>query len=289
MSRREIAQAFDQIVAFAEIDAFVDTPVKRYSSMYVRLAFAVAAHLRSDILLVDEVLAVGDVAFRRKCLGQMSAVSRQGRTIIFVSHNMGAVRTLCQSCLLLEHGRLLLHDKTETALNEYLRRIDQGNDAPLAERRDRDGNGAARITSITILDEHHRPSAEMYAGRRYTFSLTYECQRVIPQATVAIGFLSPMGGPLFQLNNTFVDRPLALNPPEGCLHCQIPRLPLNSGLYQVNVLIKGAGEIYDHVQAALYVNVVQDDFYGSGVMPPPSVGAFLIDHSWMPATSAKPS
>src|SRR5947199_3855201 len=107
MSRREIERKFDEIVLFAEIEKFIDTPVKHYSSgMYVRLAFAVAAHLEPEILLVDEVLAVGDAAFQKKCLGKMGEVSRQGRTVLFVSHNMGAVSTLCRRALLMENGRV---------------------------------------------------------------------------------------------------------------------------------------------------------------------------------------
>ncbi len=120
MTRREVAAKFDEIVAFAEVDRFIDTPVKRYSSgMYVRLAFAVAAHLDADILLVDEVLAVGDAAFQRKCLGAMSDVSRSGRTVIFVSHNMGAIRNLCQQVLLLESGSVRFLGPVEEGVAIY--------------------------------------------------------------------------------------------------------------------------------------------------------------------------
>jgi lipopolysaccharide transport system ATP-binding protein len=121
MSRREIAGRFDEIVEFSEISEFLDTPVKRYSSgMYVRLAFAVAAHLESDILLVDEVLAVGDLSFQRKCLGKMGQVSSQGRTILFVSHNLGAISRLCQRTLWFEHGRLRENGNTESVVTKYL-------------------------------------------------------------------------------------------------------------------------------------------------------------------------
>src|SRR5580692_3762847 len=107
MSKAEIARKFDEIVAFAEVDKFLDTPVKRYSSgMYMRLAFAVAAHLEPEILIVDEVLAVGDAAFQKKCLGRMREVSSQGRTVLFVSHNMGAITSLCQKAFWLDRGRL---------------------------------------------------------------------------------------------------------------------------------------------------------------------------------------
>jgi lipopolysaccharide transport system ATP-binding protein len=121
MSKREIRHKFDEIVAFAEVEKFLDTPVKRYSSgMYVRLAFAVAAHLEPEILIVDEVLAVGDAAFQRKCLGKMEDVAEQGRTVLFVSHNLGMLRSLCSQCLLLEKGRLIACGETHDILNQYL-------------------------------------------------------------------------------------------------------------------------------------------------------------------------
>ena len=122
MPKAEISRKFDEIVAFAEVEKFLDTPVKRYSSgMYVRLAFAVAAHLEPEILIVDEVLAVGDAAFQKKCLGKMSEVSRQeGRTVLFVSHNMGAVATLCRNGILLDQGGLACHNTIEQVVERYL-------------------------------------------------------------------------------------------------------------------------------------------------------------------------
>ena len=121
MSRREIKAKFDEIVAFSEVDKFLDTPVKRYSSgMYVRLAFSVAAHLEPEILVVDEVLAVGDAAFQKKCLGKMDDVSKEGRTILFVSHNMGTVRNLCTKAIMLNHGKIIVNDRVNRVVDKYL-------------------------------------------------------------------------------------------------------------------------------------------------------------------------
>jgi lipopolysaccharide transport system ATP-binding protein len=137
MGRREIAAKFDEIVAFAEVEKFIDTPVKRYSSgMYVRLAFAVAAHLEPEILIVDEVLAVGDAAFQRKCLGKMGDASYEGRTVLFVSHNMGAVRTLTQRAVWLDHGRVVADGDTGTVVSDYLTSTESGEGAPVADLRD---------------------------------------------------------------------------------------------------------------------------------------------------------
>jgi lipopolysaccharide transport system ATP-binding protein len=120
MSRREVARKFDEIVAFAEVDRFLDTPVKRYSSgMYMRLAFAVAAHMEPEILIVDEVLAVGDAEFQKKCLGRMGEVSREGRTVLFVSHNLGALTSICESGLLLEQGRMVAHGEVGSVVERY--------------------------------------------------------------------------------------------------------------------------------------------------------------------------
>ena len=122
MKRAETARKFDEIVAFSEVGAFIDTPVKRYSSgMYVRLAFAVAAHLEPEILMIDEVLAVGDAAFQKKCLGKMSEVRKQhGRTVFFVSHNMGAIRSLCESAILIDSGHLAMHGTPQDVISHYL-------------------------------------------------------------------------------------------------------------------------------------------------------------------------
>jgi lipopolysaccharide transport system ATP-binding protein len=125
MKRAEIERKFDEIVAFAEVEKFIDTPVKRYSSgMYLRLAFAVAAHLESEILFVDEVLAVGDAAFQRKCLGKMNEVAQEGRTVLFVSHNMSAVKELCQSGILLDAGQVAFQGTSSQCIAEYLKRLE---------------------------------------------------------------------------------------------------------------------------------------------------------------------
>src|SRR5579872_3244254 len=146
MSRQEVARRFDDIVAFAELEQFIDTPVKRYSSgMYVRLAFSVAAHINPEILLVDEVLAVGDMAFQKKCLGQMDAVARGGRTILFVSHQLEALSGLCPTSLLLENGRLTAHDDTKTIIDRYLAGQQKLMGMRLADRPDHIGRQRLRL------------------------------------------------------------------------------------------------------------------------------------------------
>ena len=151
MSRVDIKKNFDEIVAFAEVEKFLDTPVKRYSSgMYVRLAFAVAAHLEPEILIVDEVLAVGDAAFQKKCLGKMGEVAKEGRTVIFVSHKMDAIRRLCQSTILIEKGNLVEKGETEGIINQYL------SNTELRSALDDRGTAPEKIMhlrSVKLLDE----------------------------------------------------------------------------------------------------------------------------------------
>jgi lipopolysaccharide transport system ATP-binding protein len=153
MKKAEIERKFAEIVAFAEIEKFLDTPVKHYSSgMYVRLAFAVAAHLEPEILLVDEVLAVGDAAFQKKCLGKMGDVAREGRTVLFVSHNMGAVQRLCERCLLLEHGALLANGPTAQVVHTYMRPGLGTRAERVWEKEEAPGDDVVRLRAIRARD-----------------------------------------------------------------------------------------------------------------------------------------
>ncbi|HEX7140747.1 MAG TPA: ABC transporter ATP-binding protein [Vicinamibacterales bacterium] len=175
MSKAEIDRKFDEIVAFAEIERFIDTPVKHYSSgMYMRLAFAVAAHLETEILVVDEVLAVGDAQFQKKCLGKIDAVAKQGRTVLFISHNMEAVQRLCSRGMLLDRGRLVaagpVGDVVERYRSEERLFVDIGRFNPRA----RSGTGWARITNLVLLDETGRPGSGCPADADLTFEMTLE-------------------------------------------------------------------------------------------------------------------
>jgi lipopolysaccharide transport system ATP-binding protein len=179
MTRSEIKQKFDEIVAFAEIDKFIDTPVKRYSSgMYVRLAFAVAAHLEPEILLVDEVLAVGDLAFQRKCLGKMQNVAHKGRTVIFVSHNMAAIRHLCQKALLLERGLMENHGTAEDCIERYIGQLHQRSGALLDHIKLLDAIVDmidARVNGLAT-DSVHLASLDRPLEIELTFSVKRSCR-----------------------------------------------------------------------------------------------------------------
>jgi len=165
MSKAEIKRKFDEIVDFAEVEKFLDTPVKHYSSgMYVRLAFAVAAHLEPEILIVDEVLAVGDTQFQKKCLGKMKNVAKEGRTIIFVSHNLRPVQTLCSRGILLKQGTVFADDTVDVAVNSYLQNLEQGYFQHLLKRTDRDGKVHVRLSQIKISSGGNYHSTTLVTG-----------------------------------------------------------------------------------------------------------------------------
>jgi lipopolysaccharide transport system ATP-binding protein len=174
MKRAEIERKMDEIVAFAEVDKFLDTPVKHYSSgMYVRLAFSVAAHLEPEILLVDEVLAVGDMAFQRKCLGKMDDVAQTGRTVVFVSHNMGLLQQLCERGIYLQDGTVHTDGTIAQAVDAYLQTLEQAKITDLSLRKDRKGLGKVRLVGAEVTNSHNGSPAVLKTGQpaRFVFQV----------------------------------------------------------------------------------------------------------------------
>jgi lipopolysaccharide transport system ATP-binding protein len=223
MTRAEIRKNFDAIVEFAEIGKFLDTPVKRYSSgMYVRLAFAVAAHLTPEILLVDEVLAVGDVEFQRRCLGRMNEVARSGRTVVFVSHNLSAIESLCRKTVLMSRGVVETYGPTRDVLARYLSR--RGSTAVLDLRAfaDRDGEGRARITGIELLDAEGTEPLDAIAFRQtFRVRVFFEARERVPGASFGFGLLSNRGERVFITESWEAGRTFDLEPGHGSIDCVI--------------------------------------------------------------------
>jgi lipopolysaccharide transport system ATP-binding protein len=189
MRRAEIARSFDAIVDFSGVAAFLDTPVKRYSSgMYVRLAFAVAAHLETEILLVDEVLAVGDAEFQRRCLGKMQDVVRHGRTVLFVSHNMAAVKSLCERVVLLANGRVVADGHVDDVVDGYLTAAPiTGSDGRIPENAPRVGSGEAKFRAVTCTTADGSTRHELYMGEPMRLNVDFEVASAVPDAVVEIG------------------------------------------------------------------------------------------------------
>jgi lipopolysaccharide transport system ATP-binding protein len=216
MTRAEIRRRFDEIVAFAEVERFLDTPVKRYSSgMYVRLAFAVAAHLEPEILVVDEVLAVGDAEFQRKCLGKMRDVASGGRTVLFVSHNMGAVRALCDSCVLLERGQVATTGTVDAVLAAYFEAAADTAQVPLGDRPRRSGSGDVKVVDLTTRDDEGNPCS------RYSFrqpiTLAARAMRLSNSGSASLFFLvrDSSGSYVLSPFQTDVIRPVVVNAGES--------------------------------------------------------------------------
>ncbi len=189
MRRVEVARKFDEIVAFSEIEKFIDTPVKRYSSgMYVRLAFAVAAHLESELLLVDEVLAVGDLAFQKKCLGKLDNVSKHGgRTVLLVSHNMQAIRALCSRSILIDSGEMLAAGSTRNTLQKYYEILKR---REVHEDSERYGSGDVRFTEIRLEDERGRERFDFLIGDTIRFIMSYKVFKPIDRLAISLGLRS---------------------------------------------------------------------------------------------------
>ena len=277
MKRAEIERKFDEIVAFAEVEKFLDTPVKHYSSgMYVRLAFAVAAHLEPEILLVDEVLAVGDAAFQRKCLGKMGDVAREGRTVLFVSHNMAAIENLCSKCMLLDAGRIVSSDSAAQTVAKYV--MNTIADSAIVElpnhsmiKRMELRNSAHELTTV------FRPMSEMVV------ILCLEPSHNIRRPVVGIGFNTSAGQRVFTVASYFSQSHL---PPlegqrETNVECAIGQLALAPGEYTLDVSAgETMGGLRDHRTSVARITVSPADVWGTGVMPSKTQGAALVSSQW---------
>ena len=281
MKKREIDRKFNEIVAFSEIDRFINTPVKRYSSgMHVRLAFAVAAHLEPEVLLVDEVLAVGDVAFQRKCLGKMSSVAQEGRTVLFVSHNMSAIQNLCTRGILIRQGQLVFDGTAEQAVTEYLKELAQPAESPFGENPHRRGEGGFRFTASRVLDEDGRESSYLVSGRPASFEFAYEDR--IEARRVALGFslFNLFGTAVASFNMELTGYVPEGFRPRGKFICHVPILPLPRGEYRGAIAVRVGGRLTDYVPNAVFFRVESSTFFPTGQTPAPEHGACLVAHDW---------
>ena len=293
MRRSEIQRKFDEIVAFAEVDRFIDTPVKRYSSgMYVRLAFAVAAHLEPQILLVDEVLAVGDAAFQRKCLGRMSQVAHEGRTVLFVSHNMAAVSNLCTRALLFQQGQLVHDGPVDEAVERYVHAQRDDASQPLTQRTDRRGCGDTRFTAVRFEDARGRAVCEAVAGDPLHIVLTYRSRspRPLQRPRFSIEFVDGFGQHRVHCSSELTERGIAMQnlPADGEVHCVIPRMPFSQNRLTLDLFMEANGEIQDWVKSAAVLDTVDGDFFGTGRVCSENgqgVGV-LVEHDWTPGRVA---
>ncbi len=290
MGRREIREKFDEIVAFAEVEKFLDTPVKHYSSgMYIRLAFSVAAHIDPEIFLVDEVLAVGDVKFQKKCLGKMEEVSKAGRTVLFVSHNMAAVANLCQRGIVLQGGQVRYIGNQTDAISYYLKDM-ASTTTSLRDRKDRRGSGEVRVTGIEIRDAQGNKLQTVVSGQDISIHFSFETKPGFNSKHIVMSCLvkTQLDAPVFLHHNRLSKEEFDVLPKAGVFICRFSRLPLPPATYRIHYSIiadRGYGAYLDLIDDAVELTVTDGDFFGSGEVPPSSLGVCLVEGHWSVAAT----
>lgn len=292
MTRQEINKKFDEIVAFSEIEKFIDTPVKRYSSgMYIRLAFSVAAHLESDILLVDEVLAVGDVAFQRKCLGKMGDIAEGGRTIVFVSHNMATIQSMCERGIVMDAGGIAYNGDIDSAVQSYLTMLEEHIDTTdLYYRTDRSGGEKFRYSAVQFYDtKTGLPVNSLLSGQDVTIKLQYDCREPdgLHDVSFTIGFFKQGEIFLFACRSDVVEQTYDIPFGTGEVTLRVPQWPVNQGRVVFNINARSRQGYVDRVRNAGYIDTELGDFYGSGKLPAGNQQGVLIDFDFLPQTAGE--
>lgn len=286
MSKVEINRKFDEIVEFAEISQFLDTPVKRYSSgMYVRLAFAVAAHLEPEILVVDEVLAVGDISFQRKCLGKMEDISLQeGRTVLFVSHQMSAIENLCSRAIVLSEGKIGLDGSTRSGIDFYLSDLASSTEKSSLKHMRRTGTMQLELTQFSIEDPAGNPIKTVTSGSDIVLRFDYQINENTSIKNVSLGFSihTNFGTILSILYSDYMGCTISNLPETGSIKCKVNRFPFSSGRYYV-----GARVLVNEVESDWprgfvgAIDVEDGSFYGQGRVPHSGIGPILIEGGWV--------
>jgi len=292
LSRAEIDAKYDEIVTFAGVEEFMETPVKRYSSgMKLRLAFAVAAHLEPDILILDEVLAVGDANFQQKCLGRIGEVAQVGRTILFVSHNMAAVQSLCTRGIVLDDGALVFDGTAHEAVSYYLHSVNPSAGA-LRERTDRSGTGEMRLVEMEIRTLEGKPASTIWSGQDVDLVLSLErrSSRTFPKMEIDIVVKNQLNAMIFKQHSRAGIAELETLRNEGELACRLFNLPLAEGSYRIDVRIRvdTGGQVLDQVENALEFSVSASDRFGCESLARSDKYACLVRGEWRVAREVVP-
>jgi len=278
---------FDEIVAFSELEKFLDTPVKHYSSgMYVRLGFAVAAHLDPEILIVDEVLAVGDMAFQKKCLGKMGEFGDSGRTILFVSHNIAAVLNLCQKGIVLEQGRISIQADAKSAVNYYVGVVsgeEKKNVLHVADLWNARGRLPQYHPWLYRLELHNGEGnpfeGEIAIGSSIRVHVQFHLQEPSANFDARVNFVDLYGQVVFAARSSYErNRNWGERSGQQEIICEIPNLPLTPGEYRIEAALVIDEKCVDYVEDACRLKIVASDFYGTGKIP--SLGFFVHKQSW---------
>jgi lipopolysaccharide transport system ATP-binding protein len=287
LNRAEVDLIFKDIVEFSGVGTFLETPIKHYSSgMRMRLAFSVAAHLDPDILMLDEVLAVGDLAFQQKCLRRVEDLTSQGRTILFVSHNLGHIVQFCNRVIWLDQGQIRFDGETTTGITQYqeAQLPPQDNFSDLSQRTDRTGTGIVQFTQVSILDAQLNPCASATTGQAIAIELKYRYQQpLLTPATDVFACIvveNENQQRLFGLPSEVLPIDLSQIPTEASLICRVSRLPLVPGIYTLSIALLIDRQLVDKVNHACNLLVIEGDFYGTGKLPLTSYGPICVEFDW---------
>lgn len=265
MAKIEIQRKLDEIIDFSGVSQHIDTPVKRYSSgMHVRLAFSVAAHLEPEILIVDEVLAVGNVDFQRKCLGKMSEVSKEGRTILFVSHNMSAIQNLCKKCILLEQGSIIRSGNSNAVIDAYLNINTTEKMIPLAERVDRRGTGEIRFVKCDIYSRNSLNTNYVTTGDQVHFRLNYDLHAKVEYECRFSISIDHKEKNMILLDSYVCTGEYIIVREPGSIEFVIEELPLSKGSYTISLYLTSKTDVQDWVVGVCQFEVEDGDIYGTG-------------------------
>ena len=281
MTRQEVTRKFDEIVDFADVEKFIDTPVKRYSSgMYVRLAFAVAAHLEPEILLVDEVLAVGDAEFQKKCLGKISNVAYEGRAVLFVSHNMVAVEQICKSGILISNGKIDKIGEVNTIIEHYI--SSPGNIDNLSKGvLEINSNAKIKLVDFCITDNNKNILDLIKLGDSLTFLMKVFSKSEVQNIKIGIGINNDRNFRIATLHNEISGFPLFLKSGESTIACHVPLFNLVEGIYNLDIKIYSGLEPILFAQNFFQFRVHPGNFYKSGKLPDSSWGGVChLQQNW---------
>lgn len=282
LTKKEIENRIDDIIEFSGIEKFIETPVKRYSSgMKVRLAFAVAAHLDPEILIIDEVLAVGDAEFQKKCLGKMQDVAgKEGRTVLFVSHDMAAVKNLCSRAILLQGGNLVKSGSPQEVIDFYLRTNTLSAQTNTFTDKKK-GRGDGRFQAIGFdLFKNNQKVLLAESGQDLEIKLYYKVQEKGPDPVVIFIVKDNLDQELFTCLSRNSFHGVMNLQQEGEISCMIPKLPLLAGLYSIDILLKYGQDLTDEILGAINLEVERGDFFGTGKINADMMNGMIIYHTW---------
>lgn len=287
MNKSEIDEQFDNIVEFAGVEKYIDTPVKFYSSgMFVRLGFAVAAHLQPDIMIVDEVLSVGDAGFQKKSIKRIEQAAQQGRTVLFVSHNMAIIENMCQRVIVLDNGEMVFDGDTREGIAKYISQTIPSEETNLLTTTDRFGTGDIIITSFEVQDKAKQKLDYIPSGHSVSFVIGYSVNtnHALDDVVPSFAIKNAYGTPLILHRSSFTAQYFDNITGTGEFRCEIPKLPLAAGQYVIDCNLEVNGEVADDLTVA-EISIIEGDFFRTGSKGLPAHSPILIDGKWINQSS----